>query len=423
MKKSIYFAILLIFITSFATGCIKEKDKNNSQIPVSTTKETVVEPEVYSVYMKSVGDIMFHEYQLRRGYDAAKKSFDFSKSFVHVEKYLRDADYTIGNLETTFGGVNGNPDIITESRIYGFSGYPCFNTPDIAAKNIKDIGFDLLTTANNHSLDSREKGLYRTLDVLDNNGLLHVGTYRNQEESDKIKVVEINKIKFAFVSFTYGMNGFQTPDQKDYIINHINNYDENKLEEIYAMVKKAKEEKPDIIIVMPHFGNEYWEEPSEHQERIVDSLFASGADVILGSHPHVLQPIEVRDIVKENGDKKKGLVIYSQGNFLSSQKFDGAHKDLGVILGMEFNKTGDQAVTIDKITLTPTYTYWRDDVIGIFPVDEILEKQKSGEIQLTSLDINRMGFAQGYSVSHLLSRLTNPKLQKNGYSYEIDLTK
>lgn len=423
MKKSMYLYALIVLLTVSTVGCTKDNTiNNNTDTTVTTTQQVAVEPEVSNVYLKSVGDIMFHEYQLRRGYNNSSKSFDFSKSFEYVEKYLRDSDYTIGNLETTFGGVNGNPDIITESRIYGFSGYPCFNTPDIAAKNIKDAGFDLLTTANNHSLDSREKGLYRTLDILDSNGLLHVGTYRNNEEADSIKLVEVNKIKFAFISFTYGMNGFQTPEDKDYIINHINNYDEKKLEEIYAMVKNAEQLNPDIIIVMPHFGNEYQEEQNEHQEKIVDALFANGADVILGSHPHVLQPIEVRELTKENGEKRKGIVIYSQGNFLSSQKFDGANKDLGVILGMEFNKK-DKEVTIDKLTLTPTYTYWRDDVIGVFPVDETMEKYKKGEIQLTAWDIKRLEFAQGYSVSHLFSRLENPEIVQKGYSYELVLNK
>lgn len=420
MRKNGLLFIIVIILSIFSSCGHQSIEVMNPDV-VETTKETP-EPVIHQVTLKAVGDIMFHEYQLTRSYDQENDSFDFSDTFTYIEKYLTDADYTVGNLETTFGGPNGAHDFSVEKRVAGYSGYPCFNTPDIAATTLKDIGFDLLTTANNHSLDSKETGLFRTLEVLDENGLLHIGTYRTAEEANKIEIVDIEGIKFAFISFTYAMNGFMPSEGNSHIINSLDMYTPEKEQQMCELVKKAAEQNPDFVVVMPHFGNEYIEYPNSYQENLVNQLFEAGADIIFGSHPHVLQPIEVREINRSNGEVDQGIVIYSLGNFISSQKYEpGMNKDLGVIMGLNIVKVENNKAIIEEISLTPTYTYWQDDVIGVLPVDEALEKIKEQSIILPQYDINRLEFAKEYSIKHLMTNLEEYTYLLQDHTYFISL--
>lgn len=426
IKKNYMFFLLVILL--LVTSC-KNQAVETIKYPLPdekkeavTTPNIPIEPEIHEVTLKAVGDIMFHEYQLSRSYNSETEQFNFSDSFKNVKHYLTDADFTIGNLETTFAGPNGAHNFNVENWVAGYSGYPCFNTPDIAAANIKDVGFDLLTTANNHSLDSKLTGLIRTLDILDQNDLLHVGTYRTEEEANQIQTVDINGIKFSFISFTYAMNGFSPPEEKEYIINYLDMYAPEKEKQMCDLVKKANEQNPDFIVVMPHFGNEYVEFPNSYQENLVDALFEAGASIIFGSHPHVLQPIEVREITRSDGTTSKGIVIYSLSNFISSQKYElGVHKDLGVIMGLDFKKIEDQKATIEGISLVPTYTYWTKEVIGILPVEETLEKLKNNEITLTNYDINRLEFAKNYTINHLMTYIKDYEYGLKGNQYYIKL--
>ena len=397
-------------------------DVHESQEVSELKKESKILRENHTVTLSAVGDLMFHRYQLTRAYSEVTSSFEFDDAFKYVKPYLESSDYTVGNLETTLAGENGSRDFNVAERIAGYSGYPCFNTPDEVVKTIKDSGFDLLTTANNHSLDSYTSGLKRTLDVLDEEEILHIGTYRNQEEALETCIVEINEIDFAFLGFTYGMNGFSVPEEENYLINHLNMYEKTKIEEMVHKVEKAYEEEPDFIVVMVHFGNEYMPYQNSYQEDIVNQLFEAGADVILGSHPHVLQPIEIRKLVRSNGQIDTGIVIYSMGNFISSQKYEsGMHKDLGVIFNVHFEKTDHQNGVIRQLSFVPTYTYWNDQVIGILPVDETLNFVQNGKISLADYDRERLEFAKTYVPDHLMSYLPEDRLMYEDYYYTLKL--
>lgn len=426
IKKAYLLSVLMIMVTltSCAQSSIEAMNPSVEEVTLSPTPVPTPEPTpiIRNINLKTVGDLMFHEYQLARSYNAQDGTFNFDDSFEHIEKYLSDADFTIGNLETTFGGPNGAHNFNVEKRIAGYSGYPCFNTPDVAAETLKMIGFDLLTTANNHSLDSKETGLFRTLDILDQNGILHVGTYRTQEEADEVRIVEVDGIKFAFVSFTYAMNGFMPSEGNDFIINSLDMYMPEKEKQICDLVKKAADQNPDFVVVMPHFGNEYVEYPNSYQENLVNALFESGADIILGSHPHVLQPIEIREIEREAGVSEQGIVMYSLGNFISSQKYEpGMNKDLGVIMGMEIEKKDNEKAIIKTISLVPTYTYWKDDVIGVLPVEESLANIENNPLNLSQYDQERLSFASKYVINHLMAYLEDYTYTLESNTYYIPL--
>lgn len=418
----LFIVICTLAFTACSHRSVEVMNPEAEETTIEPTPQPTIEPVVYQATLNAVGDLMFHEYQLSRSYNKNNDTFDFDDTFTYVEKYLSEADYTIGNLETTFGGPDGAHNFNVDKRIAGYSGYPCFNTPDVAATTLKGVGFDLLTTANNHSLDSKETGLFRTLDVLDQNNILHVGTYRTQEEAEKVQIVDIEGIKFAFVSFTYAMNGFMPSEGNDYIINSLDMYTPEKEQQMCELVKKAADQNPDFVVVMPHFGNEYIEYPNSYQENLVDLLFNAGADIILGSHPHVLQPIEIRTLNRDNGEEDQGIVIYSLGNFISSQKYEpGMNKDLGVIMGMDFEKKEDEEAKIKGITLVPTYTYWKDDVIGVLPVEETLNKLDDETLTLSQYDKDRLAFAKEYSVDHLMTYLENYAYQLENNTYYITL--
>lgn len=188
------------------TGDIKTKDMvldsdyaaetmfKETSSPTETPEPT--EEPVKTVNLTFTGDLMVHNYQYEAAYDSKKDKYDFSNNFKYVKKYLESADYTIGNLETTLAG-----------RERGISGYPTFNSPDSFASEIKESGYDLLTTANNHCVDKGVQGLERTIDVLSDLGFDQIGTYKSKKKSKEIFVKEISGIKIAFLSCTYGTNG------------------------------------------------------------------------------------------------------------------------------------------------------------------------------------------------------------------------
>ena len=239
-------------------------------------EETPVKEDI-NINMSVIGDIMCHNSQYQDAFNGS--TYDFSYVFEDIKHYITSADISIGNLETTFAG-----------KERGYSSYPTFNTPEQLATNLKDMGIDVLTTANNHSLDKGYSGLESTLKFLDEADISHTGTYSSAEEQNKILIKDVNGIKIAFLAFTYGTNGIPVPSGKDYCINLI---DEDF---IIKQLNLAKEQNPDLICVSMHWGIEYQTKQNKEQEALADFLFENGVDIILGSHPHVLQPMEKRTI-------------------------------------------------------------------------------------------------------------------------------
>ncbi|MCT4544081.1 MAG: CapA family protein [Vallitalea sp.] len=395
----------------------------NTSIKKEMTNKTSVNHEISDVTLTAVGDIMCHIQQLYRGYNKIDDSFNFAESFKYIEKYISNSDYTIGNLETTFAGKNKGRNYRPYNDYMGYKGYPCFNTPEILAQNLKEVGFDLVSTCNNHSLDSKYEGILSTLDYLDEQGINHVGTYRNQLEADKIFIKEIKGIKFAFLAYTYGTNGFLLPEDKSYLVNTLDMYDEEKVNQMIEKVIKAHNSEADVVIAILHFGNEYCDFPNSYQKNIVDKLFEAGADVIIGSHPHVLQPLEIRDIKSNNGTIRKGVVIYSLGNFISSQRYsenNPANTDIGAILNVNFRKIDNHTPEIMSVSFVPTCTYRNKNELAVLPVDEVLDNISSYNLNINEYGMNRLRYSHYHTYKHLLSYIDTEYIYEK-YKYTIKI--
>lgn len=248
-----------------------------------------------------VGDAMCHQAQLDRAKELGTGgNYDFSSCFTLMAPTVMKADYAVVNLETPLGGGAG-----------GYTGFPCFSAPDNFAQQLQDTGFDLFLTANNHTLDRSDKGLRRTLDVLDGMKADHIGTYRTAAERDKLTpfIRNINGFKIGFLNYTYGTNGLTARDGAEVAI--------IDKERMAREIKKTRVAGAEIIVVCIHWGVEYVLTENSEQRALADFMVKQGVDLVIGSHPHVIQPMKVVDN-KEHG--KKTLVVYSLGNFISNMK-------------------------------------------------------------------------------------------------------
>lgn len=338
---SILITIIVILFVLFSITNKPKKDSSNSKNKNNKEITQIEEqkPENITFNMSVIGDIMCHNTQYTDAYNSSNGTYDFTYVFDDIKEYLQNADIAVGNLETTFAGKD-----------VGYSSYPTFNTPEVLAENLKDLGMDVLTTSNNHSLDKGYKGIEGTIDYLDKAGIAHTGTYKSEEDQNKILIQDIKGVKIAFLAYTYGTNGIPVPKGKDYCINLI---DKNLIKKHLEL---AKQENPDIICVSMHWGIEYQAKQNKEQEELADFLFENGVDIILGSHPHVLQPMEKRTITLEDGTTKDGFVIYSFGNFMSGQVKENTKNS--IILNMKLTKNGETSkVSIDEVNYTPIYMY------------------------------------------------------------------
>ncbi|KXL54143.1 capsule biosynthesis protein CapA [Anaerotignum neopropionicum] len=376
MRKKIFLLIISCFLF---TSCAKAE-------PGYSVSAGLSKPMIKQVTLAVVGDIMVHDYQYNEAYDPMTGTYDFMHNFQDVKKYFDGYDLVLGNLELTFGG-----------KERGYSSYPCFNTPDEFLDAIKDAGFDILTTANNHSMDTGKQGLIRTLDKLDEYGIAHMGTYRSAEERDKILYKNVNGIKFAFLSYTYGTNGIAVPDA--YLVNLIDN------EQMVDDIKRARE-NADVVVVMPHLGNEYETYPKNIFQDWTDLMFLSGADIVLASHPHVLQPMEYVRV--DHGDgAHDGFIIYSLGNFISSQTTPP--RNASIVLHLTVEKVGNEPPNVKEVSFVPIWTQFRNaqekNHFVVRSVYEMLTLEQSEKDRLLrKIDQARLVEVHEETASFLLNR-------------------
>lgn len=303
MKKLLLFIFLIVQFS--CTGKTQEK--------------VTVQPSGVDSLIKSdtltllfVGDLMQHQGQI----DAARTAtgYDYSSCFDYVKEEIKSADLAIANLEVALGGKP-------------YKGYPAFSTPDEYLTAIHNAGFNVLITANNHSLDRRKQGLERTIRLLDSLNIPHAGTYATSEERKKRYplLLEKNGFRIALLNYTYGTNGILvTPPN---IVNYIDTAT------IAKDIEASKALKPDVIIACMHWGIEYQSLPNKEQKSLVDWLLQKGVNHVIGSHPHVVQPIEVRPDSLTND---KHVVVYSLGNFISNMS--ARRTDGGLMVRMELVK-------------------------------------------------------------------------------------
>lgn len=269
--------------------------EKEQEIETETATEVKEEPETMQIVM--VGDMLMHESVLESGLQE-DNTYNFAHLFEHVKDTIETADFAIVNQETIMAGES-----------YGYTGYPSFNTPYALAHAEENAGFDLLLFATNHAMDKSAKGIENCMEYLDENltHLEYVGINHSQEEqNENIYTFEANGITIAVLNYTYGTNGIPLPSEKPYLVNLM---EEDK---IRADIQKA-EEIADFTIVCPHWGTEYNLEIDSSQKQWVQIFLEEGVDLVIGTHPHVIEPIEW--ITDEEGNQM--LVYYSLGNFVN----------------------------------------------------------------------------------------------------------
>lgn len=376
MKKRLTMLLAMVFLLTSCVGI-------GGNFTVTAGKETAVKK---TVKMAVVGDIMVHDYQYNEAYDPSTGEYDFMHNFQDAKKYFEGNDLVIGNLETTLGGPER-----------GYASYPCFNTPDSFLDAVKDAGFNLLTTANNHSMDTGRNGVIRTLDMLDAYGIEHFGTYRSQEERDSIFYKNVNGIRFAFLSYTYGTNGIPVPEE--YLVNLMD--DDQMVLDIQEARKHA-----DVVVVMPHMGNEYESYPRDIFVKWADMMFAAGADIVLASHPHVLQKMEYRKVDHGDGEHD-GFIIYSLGNFISSQT--DPPRNASIILHLTVEQIGKEPANVKEVSFVPIWTQFRNaSNVNDFVVRSVYERlslsQAEKDRQIRPKDQTRLKEIHHETASFLLGR-------------------
>ena len=372
----IFILILLVLILIFknlhkSNNYNENKNLNNNS---QTNEQEIIENNVETTEneentpinftLTAIGDTLCHNTQYWDAYNSATKEYDFSYVYEDIKDYTSSSDITIGSLETTFAGEDK-----------GYSNYPTFNSPDSLASGLKDIGVDVISLAGNHALDYGYSGLCRTIDVLDKVGISHLGTYKTTEEQEQLLIKDVKGVKIAFINYTYGTNGIPVPSNKKYCLNLIDK------DLIFKQINKAKEQNVDMIVACMHWGTEYKTVANDEQKELADFLFKNGVDVIIGNHPHVLEPMEKKTITLDDGTSKDVFVVYALGNFTADQR-DEITRD-SAILNLNITKNVDGKISINKVDYVPIYMYKNTSAkthkFKILDIEKSIAKYEAGD--------------------------------------------
>ena len=282
-----------------------------------------------------MGDIMGHGPQIRSAYQNSEKKYNYDKVFEPLEDIISSVDFAVANLEVTLAGPP-------------YRGYPQFSSPDELAEACKNNGVDVLVTANNHSCDRKNSGVIRTVEVLDSFKILHTGTFKDEKKRDQENLLILSKkgIKVGLLNYTYGTNGipFSTPA-------YVNMLDSSLIKQD---VINARKKKLDKLIVFVHWGYEYRDFPNSYQKKFNTFFNEIGVDVVIGSHPHVLQPM-----IYKIENNKEFLTVFSLGNFVSNQR--ESRKDGGAMFRLSFEKKGGKVyISRKEYVLTWVHKFMDD---------------------------------------------------------------
>ncbi len=343
------------------------KEKVSEDIKVTTSKKEEKET-TNTLSMVMVGDNLIHS-SIYKDASIGQNEYDFKKMYELVKPIIKKYDIAYYNQETILGG-----------KELGVSDYPTFNSPQEVGDAMIDAGFNLVSLASNHTMDSGEKAVLSSRAYWDKQeNVLAVGSYASPEDRDKIRIVTKNNISYTMLNYTYGTNGITVPSGKEYLVNvwptdlEINDVEKDtKYQEYKEQVKKDIEKvrsKVDCLIVAMHWGVEYTSEPTAYEKDMASFLASQGVDIIIGAHPHVIQPVTWIDHT---------LVIYSLGNFISAQYQDQDYnKMVGLMTSLEIEKTekgNKKEIKIKNVDNDLVYTYyknWRNFKVIPFSVQEI----------------------------------------------------
>jgi len=357
-EKSVKNKVLALFVALFIlTSCADISTVNESTASGGTTVPTTAEatesapppteppateppvPENSKVSFMAAGDNIIHSplyVQAAKRAEGTGKAYDFSYAYSFIASLVSSYDLSLINQETLLCGDKFAP-----------SSYPNFSTPTEVGDTIMDIGFDVFSTANNHSLDKGLDGIAASLDYWESRNAVAAGMYRNQADRDNIRVNEVNGVKFSYLSYAESLNGYKMPANTEFQIG-----DANQIDVMVAEVKKAKQIS-DVCVVFMHWGVEYSTVISSSQRSVAKVLADAGADIIVGTHPHVLRGIEW----VERGDGTRAICAYSLGNFISAQA--DPYNMVGGILTLDIIKDGATGgISFENIGYIPTVTHY-----------------------------------------------------------------
>ncbi len=371
-KKGSALIVLLIAVMIAFTSCGGGSDSKES-----SEKET--KPKTVKLSILCAGDVMAHVPNISSALQS-DGSYDFNDNYEYVDDYISKADLALCNMETTFKG--GTP-----------SGYPLFNAPDSLAEAVKNAGFDVAFTSNNHMMDTGYDGMQRTLKVLRDEGLETVGS-RLAGEKKRYTVVKVKGISVGLVSYTYettqtagdtvSINGNNISEDSAELINsfNYNDLESEDYDRIREDIDGCRKDGADIVICYMHWGNEYEQSPNDDQEDMAQEIVNMGADVIFASHPHVLQEIDV--LTSDKGGQKVP-VFYSLGNYISNQRTEtlsNKYTENGAMATVDLTVRADNGkIQSESVRVLPT---WVDKYTGgsgsleyrIIPLDDSLSSNK-----------------------------------------------
>lgn len=332
-------------------------------------QEAIENEEIKYIDIVSLGNLIIHQSQINGAKN--ENGYDFSPSFQYIKEMVSEADISLGILEGALAG--GEP-----------TGYPIFNSPDEVIDSLRDTGIDVVNYANNHIYDYDDEGLQRTIEITKEKGLDVLGVKSTEEEKSYL-VKEVDGVKIGFASYVFEtetINGYKTINSNPVSINSenlINTFNYNDLESFYnriaSEISAMKAEGVEFIIASMHWGEEYNTYIEATQNEIAKKLNELGVDIILGGHPHVIQPYEI--ICNESGHST--FVIYSQGNSLSNQseqEIGVAESEDGIMIKFTLEKK-DGNVSLKEYKIIPTWVYKEEKGDGtyyhkIIPVEEAL---------------------------------------------------
>ena len=320
-------------------GCANEPDTVSEVVSVTVSSEqsdaTVGEEQEKVISFIGVGDNLIHD-SIFRDAELTDGTYDFKPIYENVAADIEAADIAFLNQETISAGDD-----------YAYSGYPAFNTPPEIAQDMNDLGFDLVNGATNHALDYDYPGALNSLAVWNEQmGVVYTGIYESQEDRDDIRTIERDGVTFSFLTYTYGTNGIE-PDTS-YRVAY---FDEEQIRTDVANAKAVS----DVVIVSAHWGDENTQEVNEMQRRYAQLFADLEVDVVIGTHPHILQPIEWVTGANQN----KTLVVYSLGNFIAHSLTD--YNTLGGMVTFDFVVADDETVTVENVRFKPTVSHYLAD--------------------------------------------------------------
>ena len=341
-------SLLILCVTTYFASSSFYFDYDN--VDTATLKEENVYPQKYSFQLLMVGDALIHS-AIYEDAELSNGTYDFKPMLEYIKPISSKYDLAYYNQETILGGAD-----------LGYSNYPRFNSPDEVGDAFIDAGFNLVSLATNHTMDMGEAGVQHSVNYWSKqNNVIWDGQRISQEERDKVRVYVCNGIKYAFFSYTTWTNGLETPEGKDYLNNV---YSPEKVKNDIEKVKN----QVDVIIVAMHWGNEYSMSVSTEQEEIAKYLSSLGVQLIIGTHPHVVEPIQYLN-------DGKTLVIYSLGNFISDQV--GIERLTGLMMEVTINKVVEEdsvSVTVDNPRADLIYTdseYGRKRNFKVYPYSQL----------------------------------------------------